>query len=322
MMGLSMKILCATDLLAKSEAAVQRAGMLADNLEADVTLLHVVTPSQSERVLEQSLQMAIVDMKSRARRPFWRARQKPNIAVQTGSPAKIILAALSRSTPGLLILGPHRKRPIRDALEGTVAQKALATRKCPVLVVHSQPHNPYQRVLFALDTSSASATAVRVAESLVFTAVKKTQVVRAHLPAQEGMSLHYGFGPDSITTCSIVEKSEAEGAVRNMLECESDASARYEILIEQSCIPTTVVRAIDQYQPDLLVMGTRGRGRVHGALFGSVANRILREVACDTLIVPEGCCERSRALAASSSTRDRSAGPANRALLSLDQDMS
>jgi len=49
-----MKILCATDLLAKSEAALQRAGMLADNLEADVTLLHVVTPKQSSRILEQS----------------------------------------------------------------------------------------------------------------------------------------------------------------------------------------------------------------------------------------------------------------------------
>jgi universal stress protein E len=294
MMELSMKIVCATDLLAKSEAALQRAGLLADNLEADVTLLHVVTPSQSERVLEQSLQMAIVDMKSRAQLPLWRARQKPNIAVRTGSPAKVILDVISQSASSLLILGPHRKRPIRDALEGTVAQKALGTRKCPVLVVHSQPRNPYQRVLFALDPSPASATAVMAAESLVLTAAKDTQVVHANVPWHEGMSLYYGIGFDSVTTCSTAWKSEAEKAVRKMLKCASDNSARYEILIERSCIPTTVRRAIDQYQPDLLVIGTRGRGRVPRALLGSVANRILREVACDTLIVPEGSFERSR----------------------------
>jgi len=313
-----MKLLCATDLLAKSEAALQRAGMLADNLEADVTLLHVVTPNQSSRILEQSLRMAIAEMKSRAQRPFWQARRKPNIAVQTGSPAKIILSALSQSTPGLLILGPHRKRPIRDALEGTVAQKALATGKCPVLVVHRRPHNPYQRVLFALNPACASATAVRAAQSLVFTAVKETQVVYAYLPAQDGRPLDYSFGPDSITTCATDGK--AQRAVRNRLNCESDVSARDEILIEQSCIPTTVRRAVDQYQPDLLVMGTRGPGRAPRALFSSVANRLVREVACDTLIVPQGCCERSRpkSLAAPPSTREHAAGPANAALLSLD----
>src|SRR3954462_2905516 len=103
MRGQSMKILCATDLLAKSEAALQRAGMLADNLEAAVTLLHVLTPDQSQRIHERSLQMAIAEMKSRAQRPFWQARPKPNIAVQTGSPAKIMLSALSQSIPGLLI---------------------------------------------------------------------------------------------------------------------------------------------------------------------------------------------------------------------------
>jgi universal stress protein E len=308
MMGLSMKILCATDLLAKSEAAVQRAEMLADNLEADVTLLHVVTPSHSEPVLEQSLQMAMVDMKLRAQRPFWRARQKPNIAVRTGSPGKIIVDVLSQSTPGLLILGPHRKRPIRDALEGTVAEKILTTRKCPVLVVHSQPSNPYQRVLFAVDPSSTLATAVRAAESLVLTAGEGAQVVHACLPAHEGMSLYHGVGLDSITTCSTINngKYEAKKAIRNRLKCESDTRARYEILIEQSCIPTTVLRAIDQFRPDLLVMGTRGRGRVPRAPLGRVANRILREVACDTLIVPEGSFEKSRpmTLAAPVSAKD------------------
>ena len=41
-----MRILCATDLLAKSEAAIARAASISDELGADLTLLHgVVAPS-------------------------------------------------------------------------------------------------------------------------------------------------------------------------------------------------------------------------------------------------------------------------------------
>jgi universal stress protein E len=40
-----MKILCATDLLSKSDSAIDRAGMLVDQLEADLLLLHVVSGS-------------------------------------------------------------------------------------------------------------------------------------------------------------------------------------------------------------------------------------------------------------------------------------
>jgi hypothetical protein len=41
-------------------------------------------------------------------------------------------------------------------------------------------------------------------------------------------------------------------------------------------------------QPDLLVMGTGGDGRIRRALLGSVANRILAFASTDVLIVPDG----------------------------------
>jgi len=86
-----MRILCATDLLPKSDAAIERAGILSDQLSADLTLLHVVVPGESQQALEQSLQAASSEMQSRVRPPRWRAQRAPNLAVHAGNAAKIIL---------------------------------------------------------------------------------------------------------------------------------------------------------------------------------------------------------------------------------------
>jgi len=62
-----MYILCATDLLAKSESAIDRAEILADHLDADLSLLHVVTPPESPRMLAEDLQRASLGMEWRSR---------------------------------------------------------------------------------------------------------------------------------------------------------------------------------------------------------------------------------------------------------------
>ena len=53
------RILCATDFLPKSEPAMDRAGSLAQQFDADLSLLHVVSPISTERAFEESLQIAI-----------------------------------------------------------------------------------------------------------------------------------------------------------------------------------------------------------------------------------------------------------------------
>src|SRR5690348_5178985 len=76
--GEEMRILCATDLQPKSDSAVARAGMLSDQLGADLTLLHIVVPGESQQTLEQTLQSAAGEMPLRVRPPRWRAQRAPN----------------------------------------------------------------------------------------------------------------------------------------------------------------------------------------------------------------------------------------------------
>lgn len=289
-----MRILCATDLLSKTDAAIGRAGILSDHLGADLTLLHVVVPGESQMALEQTLQHASYEMQSRARPPLWRAERSPSVAVHTGIAASIILDAAARSDVRLLVLGPHRRRPLHDALEGTIAEKALAARSCPVLVVRNEARDPYRRVLLALDASDASASALRAAESLVLTPEMSATVVHAHRPPYEGMLYSADVAPETVGRYAENWKRDANQAVRELLNLESDDASRYAIHIEQKPAAPGILQAIEHFSPDLLVMGTRGGGRLRRALVGSVANRVLHETDCDVLIVPEGSVGKTR----------------------------
>lgn len=267
-----MTIVCATDRLPKSEPAIERAGILADQLNTDITLLHVVSSRTAVPALEETLLTAQAQMKARARPPVWRSPRMPSIAVRAGNPARLILETMTLSRARLLVLGPHRERPRRDTLEGTIAEKALAARKCPVLIVQNEARSPYARALLALDLSAASASALRAAELLVLAPQVDAQIVYAQRERNEAR----------------FSQCEALQAIRETFDCESADFARYQIRIEPHQPTVAILRTVETFQPDILVMGTRGGGRLHRALLGSVANRVLHDLACDTLIVPEG----------------------------------
>jgi universal stress protein E len=290
-----MRLLIATDLLPKSEFAIDRAGLLADELGAELSMLHVVSPVSSERVLEQSLQIAIARMKSRARSPLWHAKTTPDVVVRAGNPARVIMDAIARNEPDLLIVGPHERRGVVDALQGTIIEKAVSSRRCPVLVVQQGASANYRNILLALDAAAGSRAAVRAAERFVLRDGAQATAIHAcaspdhavlQLPGTEGA------GVALKTDCS---PGTASVAMRELLERESEDPKRYELVVAHGNPLPTIMRVIGARQPDLLVMGTRGDGRMRRAVLGSVANQLLRVAPCDILIVPQGTSEASPA---------------------------
>lgn len=282
------KLLCATDLLPKSEAAIDRAGLLAQRLGAQLSLLHVVSPVSSERNLEQSLQMAIAGLDARARAPLWQFGPPPNVAVRTGSPARLIRETIEEQRPDLLIIGPHRKRGVRDVLEGTIAEKILSARQSPLLMVRDKADAEYRNVLLALDVAEESGAAVRAAEALVMSSSTQAMVMHVCEPPYQGMMRSAGVGSEDVISYVDDSRREAADQVRNLLKQASTDHARYAVVIGEHHPAASIRRAIELYQPDLVVMGTSGMGRMRRALIGSVANQILDAANCDVLVVPRG----------------------------------
>jgi nucleotide-binding universal stress UspA family protein len=310
-----MRILCATDLLPKSEAAIARAGLLSARLRADLTLLHIVSREQSPAVQEKVLQDAFAHAKSRVEPLVSRTHRKAVVAVRVGEPASNIVDAASRARAQLLILGPHHKRPLRDSLEGTILETTLSARSFPVLVVRNEVKQPYRRVLIAVGFSESSLAALRAAESLVLMPEAEAAVVHAERPPYEGMTPFAGVGFDPLASYVSEWKQEMSESIRGLLKYESANFARYDILIEQQAAAAGIAGATSRYAPDLLVVGIRGGGRLRRMLARSLAKRILHDTRCDVLIVPEGSFGVSQSKLLTEGRRLREAGRTLEALV-------
>jgi nucleotide-binding universal stress UspA family protein len=276
------------DFLPKSEAAIARAGLMADRLAADLTLLHIKSDEQSPPVQEKDLEDAFARAKTRTEPPVSRAHRAAVVKVRVGDPASTILDAVWQSKARLLILGPHHKRPLRDALDGTILEKALVAGCFPVLVVRNEAKQPYRRVLIAVDLSESSLAAIRAAESLVLTPEAEAAVVHAERPPYEGMTPFAGVGFDPLASYVGEWKQEMSDSIRGLLKYESANFARYDIQIERQSAVAGIAHATSRYAPDLLVVGIRGGGRLRRMWARSVAKRVLHDTSCDVLIVPEG----------------------------------
>jgi nucleotide-binding universal stress UspA family protein len=276
------RLLCATDLLPKSEPAIDRAGRLAEEFGAELSLLHVVSPTESERVLEQSLQIAMNRMKSRAQPPLWRHGPEPKVIVRTGNPARLICDTVEQERSGLLVVGPHERRDVLEGLSGTIAEKALAARKSPLLFVQTSADVNYRKVLFAVDLSAEAELAVRAAETLVLGRDARATAIHVCAPPLRGM-----VPSTNAALKATVEQRELAGAIHDLLTRAGADCSRYDVLIEEGHPIPALLRAVETHRPQLLVMGTRAPGRMRRALLGSVANQLLKEVVdCDVLVVP------------------------------------
>jgi universal stress protein E len=283
-----MKILSATDLHPKSEAAIERAGHLADTLAAELIVLHAVSPDASDgQTLEQRMRRADSRLAARTSPPAWRWESSADIRVQCGTPARVVLDTAYRHHVDLLVLGPHRESRLADAMHGTITEKVLGAAACPVLIAQQGMASAYRRVLVALDGTSSGGDVITAFESLRLTRDSDDIVVHAHEPPYLGMMDTVGVGANASKAYVQSSLGLAADHVEKIIRMHSSEAGRYRVVIVERQPAAAILSVVDRVKPDLVVLGTRGHGRVRRALLGSVANEVLGAVQTDVLLVPE-----------------------------------
>jgi universal stress protein E len=281
-----MKILCATDLTLKSDAAVDRAGVMATQLDAELVLLHVVEHSAFASVLEQRLRFSMERMKERTRAPQWRHALAPNTIIRIGGVPELVSRTAEDIAADLVVLGPH-SRETRGALMGTITAHLLNERRWPVLIARQPVHGSYRRVLMALDLNPESAAVIRAAESLALRDAAKASIVHScHVP-YNALRDAAGMDLQSIADFPGMVTAQARENLAELLERESGGAIDYSVIVSRNSPAMAIEKAAGRLQPDLIIMGTRGHGPVRRALLGSVASRVMESAMTDVLVVPE-----------------------------------
>jgi universal stress protein E len=284
-----MRILCATDLLPKSEAAVERAGMMARRPGARLGIVHVLS---SERDARQA-RSALAQMEKRFRATLGNEGIAPSVILRCGKLASQLTRVVQRIAPDLLVLGSRRRGSMCDRLGQTLAEGISSAHRCPLLIVKQRVGGDYRNILLALDFSPAAEEIIRTAQSIVLHSGVNTSVVHAFEP-DYGMLPYIPKAIQSVGAAHSPERAEAERALRRLLKDHSERLADCNLILSSAFPLEAIVNSVKRVQSDLLVMGTRGYGRLRRLLLGSIVRPVLDEVPCDILLVPWRASQHSR----------------------------
>lgn len=284
------RILCPTDLSPQSDEALQYALALARTYSAKLIIGHCVSPSMFVDVVEREKYREKFEASIRTQTAALPAASDLSLPVCEGllveeEPA-VAIARLAAEYRIDLIVMRSRRRPLAAALLGSTAEAVCRTAPCPVLVTHPNEFEwaglhsdeiKIRRVLVATDFSNDSELALQYGLSLAQEHQAEVHLLHALpvalSPALAGMpmgiesdfqraarQLHQAVPDEAHLWCKVIQSVRAGQPYREILTYA------------------------EEHDIDLICMGVHGAGFSMRALFGSNADRVLRQAPCPVLI--------------------------------------
>jgi nucleotide-binding universal stress UspA family protein len=233
--------------------------------------------------------LAGLQLKEKSSEPGWTFDVRPNQLVRTGVPADIVLETADDVTANLVVLGAHRRRSLRQTFKGSVAERIAESRRYPILIVRRKPRATYRNVVLALDLSESSGGAVRYAESVgIFADAARCTILHAYEPRYHDAFRYVHGDVPSIDIHIASWRRDYRNAVTDMLTTASARPSRYDVVLDEGRATPVILNHLRRHNPDLLIMGTRGGGKLHRAFLGSIAHEVTRQARCDVMLVPQG----------------------------------
>jgi nucleotide-binding universal stress UspA family protein len=293
-------VVCAVDDSSRAREAITVATAFAELLDATLLPVHVLPDEpgfpygdQAER--ERQRRAAIETVRTIVGHdPLPDARQE-GLRIEIGRPAERLAAVARERDAAMLVVGSRGRGAVKSALLGSVTAELLSSSPCPLLVVPPGavgravgrwPSRPRPAsVLCGVDGSAGAQEAAGVASLLAARTGKRLVLAHAYQPDTSSRShasilLHY---PGLLW-------SERQAGLR-LLEAAEEKLTRLpvpELRLAAGDPAPAMRRLARRERAVVIVVGSRGRGALRGALFGSVSGALAASAPVPVLVVPEG----------------------------------
>ena len=276
-----MKAVCATDLSAASEAAIETETCLHCLGKIGVEEIHLVTVIPSN-VHAGMPGMQFEKRRKRALKRYSETIEAAGFAVEThvvrGTPHRRINGVAGTVGAELVIVGSRGKSPLENRIIGSTARNLTRTTIAPLLVnrIERGVDNPkvvrkhlFERVLYATDFSENADRAFE-AFSYLRHATSEAAIVHVRTPKDPGPE----GDDDPRDRLAELETRLEEWDIETDVEVRQGDPAKEILAVEEA------------YDATMTLLGSRGHSRLRRLLLGSVTEDIVANANGNVLVVP------------------------------------
>ncbi len=208
-------------------------------------------------------------------------------AVLEGSPARAIVDHALAMPVELVVMGSHGRRGFERLLIGSVTERVARMASCPVLTVPrvarepSGERPPFRSILCPIDFSGHSLRAMEHAMSLAQESDARLTLIHSleWLPDWDDHGTPQAMPPE-LPSWLETRARERLGA---LLDQETLTFARPEVLVVRGKAYREILRAAEDREAEVIVMGLQGRNPLDLAVFGSTTNHVVRAALCPVM---------------------------------------
>lgn len=296
-------IVVGVDFSPESEVAVAQAMAVARCAGARLTLLHVgaipdaplgvpesmaATAAAYTQVVKQHLaedRNALDELRER----LIGQGVEVSHAVYDGFADTGIVEAAKELAADMIVVGTHGRTGLKRFFLGSVAERVVRLAEVPVLVARPgtrEPAGGFEKILVPTDFSDSAEQALEVAQAL---AAEDATIHLLHAWQLPPMSTAY-YAPikaaeDLFADVRKSISASVDQTGEQLVERHIDGGANRTFESVEGAPAHAIQEAIAAHQPDVVVLGSRGRRGVSRFLLGSVAENTVRHAPCSVVVV-------------------------------------
>jgi len=271
-------LLLATDFGAGCDRALERTRQLAVELALPVEVLTVrdapQAPAEVQSWLDDGAAPARAEglVRREIASEFDGATIQAHARFATGKVDEAILREAAALPGYVVVTGASHHESLARVIVGSTVERLARSLAQPLLVVRKRVRAPYRSILVAIDGTDAARRALRLAAGM--------------FPGRPIVAFHVRTATEALN-----DQVEAEVALERFIDAcglAPDARARIEAAVGDGTPEAVLRRIAGQDAFDLAVLGLHEEPALRRLLMGSRSEQLLRELACDTLLVPHG----------------------------------